>query len=325
VSAERLVKKYVSQFESYLQSHPVQGRPEELYNPINYILSIGGKRIRPTMVLMASEIAGGKSEEALPVAMAIELFHNFTLIHDDIMDEADIRRNMATVHKKYGTNTAILSGDVMMVYAYEYLIQNKYWQKILPIFNKTAIEVCEGQQLDLNFETSDHVDLDTYMEMIKLKTAVLLACGFQVGAMSVGGPDKLSSELYDFALNLGMAFQIQDDVLDTYATNASFGKKIGGDIIMNKKTYLLLKAMELASDSQRAELRNAMANTNLDDEDKVRQVISLYDQLDVKNKAMAASDSYLKKALSVLEQMQVDDDHKQNLNSFAELLVQRSK
>src|SRR4051812_36004394 len=248
--------------------------PAELYDPINYLMSLGGKRMRPVMLLMACDLFNGSILKGLDPAIGIELFHNFTLIHDDIMDKAPLRRGMQTVHQKYGESTALLAGDVMLVAAYDYLnkIKTDFLHRIIHLFNKTAREVCEGQQLDMDFEKRDEVKLFDYIKMIELKTSVLLAASLQLGAI-LGGAGKGNQEhLYEFGRNLGIAFQVQDDYLDAFGDPGKFGKQVGGDIIANKKTFLLIKAMELANPSQEKELKTLIASSSADKVSKVLQI-----------------------------------------------------
>ena len=237
-------------FSTYLNQESFQQEPKNLYEPNNYFLQIGGKRLRPTLLLLATELFGGKIENALPASLAIEYFHNFTLIHDDVMDNAPVRRGFTTIHEKYNLNTAILSGDVLMIKACEYLskVEGIYFKQVFDVYTKTAIEVCEGQQYDIDFETQKSVSHSEYIEMIRLKTSVLLAASMKIGAI-LGGANETDAELlYTYAENLGIAFQIQDDILDCFGDEGLVGKQPGGDIIQNKKTLLLIEAMRLCTE-----------------------------------------------------------------------------
>jgi len=248
IQIQQIVEKYLKEIE-------LKTEPRELYEPVKYILEIGGKRIRPSLVLAAYNLFKNDVETAINPALALEVFHNFTLLHDDIMDKADLRRNQQTVHKKWNENVAILSGDTMSIKAYELLskIPAEFLSEVLQAFNKTALQVCEGQQLDMNFESRLDVSVEEYLEMIRLKTSVLIAVSLKIGAIMAGALRNDVHKLYDFGLNLGLAFQLQDDYLDAYGDVQAFGKKIGGDIVANKKTFLLIKALE-TSDKETSEV-----------------------------------------------------------------------
>lgn len=296
--------------------------PESLYTSCNYFLGIGGKRVRPVMCLMGNELFDAINPDTWNVATAIELFHNFTLIHDDIMDAAPLRRGMQTVHMKYGANTALLAGDVMLVVAYDYLnkIKAAYLPRVLALFNKTAREVCEGQQLDLEFEKKDDVSLEAYLHMIGLKTSVLLAASLQMGAILGGASEGNRQHLYEFGKNLGIAFQIQDDYLDAFGDPEKFGKDVGGDIRQNKKTFLLIHALQVANEEQQRELRRLMQNN---DEDKVTRVISIFKACDVDEWARKLKRQYIDKAFFHLEEIAVVSTRKKPLTELANFLVQR--
>ena len=260
-------------FQKYLKENIFNQTPQELYQPVNYILKLGGKRLRPVILLMSYNLFKETVEKALPAAFAIEIFHNFSLLHDDIMDEAPLRRGQPTVHIKYDVNTGILSGDVMLIYAYQYILQLEDQSNIpalMRIFNKVAIEVCEGQQYDMNFETSQEVKIVDYLKMIELKTSVLLAGAMKMGAVIAGAPEKDANHLYEFGKNIGIAFQLQDDILDTFGDPEKFGKKVGGDIAQNKKTYLLLKAMELAKGSRKQALSDLITQNYIEEATKIK-------------------------------------------------------
>lgn len=297
-------------------------KPASLYEPGEYFLSWGGKRIRPVMCLMGSELFAEITPDAYEVAAAIELFHNFTLIHDDIMDEAPLRRGMETVHMKYGSNTALLAGDVMMIRAYEYLsrINGQYLNRILQLFNKTAREVCEGQQLDIDFEKMPDVSMDAYLEMISLKTSVLLAASLEMGSIIGGASEGNCRHIYEFGKNLGIAFQIQDDYLDAFGDPEKFGKEVGGDIRQNKKTFLLLHALEAADAEQKKLLQELMAcNTP----DKVQEVLAIFKACGADEWAKELKEKYLQTALTHLQDIAVLSSRKKPLEELAEFLIQR--
>ncbi len=299
--------------------------PAELYEPIKYILSIGGKRMRPALLLMACDLFGGKVEDALSPALAIEVFHNFTLMHDDIMDNAPLRRGRTTVHERWNQNVAILSGDVMLIEGYKLMMQveNRLLRQILDIFNNTAVGVCEGQQIDMEFEQRNDVVIDEYINMIRLKTAVVLGGALKIGAL-IGGAELKDAELLsDFGEHLGIAFQLQDDILDVYGDPEKFGKLVGGDIISNKKTYLLIKALELAKDEKALELTDLLINKKFENTEKVKAVTDIYNSLDVRQYAETAMQCYADKAFKALDEINLPDDHKQYLRDFADGLMVR--
>ncbi len=277
---------YLQQVEEIFANETFIANPRELYEPIDYTLRLGGKRIRPTLLLAANALFGGNIDEALGAALGIETFHNFTLLHDDLMDRSPLRRGQPTVYCKWDENTAILSGDTMYALAWRYFLRqpSPRLREILQCFNETAIEVCEGQQKDMNFERRTHVSIEEYMDMIRQKTAVLLAGALKIGALYANAPDTEVGKLYSFGIHLGLAFQLQDDLLDGYGDTAVFGKKTGQDIRDNKKTFLPLSAMQLCNDNQRAELQSLFADKdNMDEDLKVRRVMALYDQLGLKD------------------------------------------
>jgi len=303
------------------QRFPAQ--PKELYEPISYLMQLGGKRMRPVLLLMATDLFEGDPEQALPAALAIEVFHNFTLMHDDIMDNAPLRRGKATVHEKWSSSVAILSGDVMLVEAYKLLMKvpASVLEKVLKVFNETAVGVCEGQQIDMNFEKRSHVSIDEYLEMIRLKTAVLLGGSLSIGALVAGAPNPQAQLAYAFGENLGIAFQLQDDILDVYGDPEKFGKQVGGDIISNKKTYLLIKALETAKGDDLHSLENWLLSNEVDL--KVSAVTALYDKLGVRTMAEQQMISYADKALNALQQIDAPQDRKQELEAFAQTLLVR--
>lgn len=313
------------QFTEYFNIRHFPTEPATLYEADEYFLSLGGKRVRPVMCLMANELFDEINKDAWPVAAAIELFHNFTLIHDDIMDKAPLRRNQPTVHAKYGESTALLAGDVMLIVAYDYLnkISNDYLHKVITLFNRTAKEVCEGQQLDMDFEKQEVVKMDEYLRMIELKTSVLLAASLQLGAILGGAGQSNQEHAYAFGRNLGIAFQIQDDYLDAYGDPAKFGKQPGGDIMANKKTFLMIKALESANATQLKELKRLMQAGSASSEDKVARVLSVFDDCGVNKWAAGLKEKYITEAFEHLEEMAVVSTRKEPLRQLAHFLVQR--
>ena len=296
--------------EQYIQDLNLQGNPQELYEPITYLMGLGGKRIRPLLTLLAYNLYNENYQNVLSPAAAVEVFHNFTLMHDDIMDNAPLRRGKATVHEKWDDNTAILSGDVMLVKAYDLLlsIAPEYLKESLQLFSKTAAEVCEGQQLDMNFESRELVSEEEYLNMIRLKTAVLLGFALQLGAILAGATKNDAQRLYDFGMNIGIAFQLKDDLLDVYADKEKFGKQVGGDIIANKKTYLLVKAKESATGPTKDELDKWLQAKSFSSENKVKAVTAIYDQLQIKEKTMAVMEDYFQKGFRQLSALQVKNN-----------------
>jgi len=299
--------------------------PAELYEPIKYILSLGGKRMRPALLLMACDLFGGDVKKAISPALAIEVFHNFTLMHDDIMDNAPLRRGKTTVHERWNDNVGILSGDVMLIEGYKLMmrVDESLLRPILNIFNETAVGVCEGQQLDMEFETRNDVGIDEYITMIRLKTAVVLGGALKIGAL-IGGASTVDAALiHTFGEQLGIAFQLQDDILDVYGDPEKFGKQVGGDIISNKKTYLLLKAFELAKTSQKSELTKWLTKSDADPKQKVSGITELYNQLQIRQYAEEAMQTYADKAFAALDAINLPDAHKQYLRDFADGLMVR--
>ncbi|HEY8784337.1 MAG TPA: polyprenyl synthetase family protein [Mucilaginibacter sp.] len=299
--------------------------PAALYAPISYILSLGGKRMRPTLLLMACDLFGGDVEAAISPALAIEIFHNFTLMHDDIMDNAPLRRGMVTVHERWNKSVGILSGDVMLVESYKLMMRVEYrlLRTVLDVFNTTAVGVCEGQQLDMEFEDRNNVSIDEYINMIRLKTAVLLGGALKIGAL-IGGADSKDAELLgSFGQHLGIAFQLQDDILDVYGDPEKFGKQVGGDIISNKKTYLLIKALELANAGQAKGLTDWINLKQFDNTEKVRAVTAIYNTLEVRQHAENTMQAYTDKAFEALDEINLTDERKQYLRNFADGLLVR--
>ena len=298
---------------------------EKLNDPVKYILSIGGKRLRPVLALMACNLFNDKIDEAVIPAMGLEVFHNFTLVHDDIMDHAPVRRNLPTVHSKWNLNQAVLSGDVMAFIANECFLQTppQYLLKVFKVFNKAAIEVCVGQQLDIDYEKATIVSHEEYLRMIELKTAALLAASAKIGSIIGGADDKDYDLLYEFGRNLGLAFQIQDDLLDIYGDVKVFGKIVGGDIISNKKTFMLVKALEIASIEQAKQLHEQFALKEFDPEIKVKKVVDLYDQLNIKNISERLATDYINTAFSLLEKIGVINERKAELVNIGNSLIGR--
>jgi geranylgeranyl diphosphate synthase, type II len=314
-------------FEQHLASHPLNRPPHNLYEPADYILSIGGKRLRPLFALIGAELFGGDTKKALNTAMAVEVFHNFTLLHDDVMDNADIRRGKATVHKKYNLNTAILTGDVMMIQAYQYLLDYKdpiMVKNLLDTFNKMAFEVCEGQQLDIDFETRNDVTIPEYLDMITWKTSVLIAAAIQMGAIVAGATESDQKHIYEFAKYFGIAFQLQDDVLDTFGTAAEVGKKIGGDIIQNKKTYLYLKSLELADENQQNLMKSLYTNeVTLEESQKIAQVTQIFKETNVEEYTRQVIEAYRDLSISHLNACSISEDKKSMLAQFVNAMIFR--
>src|SRR5690348_2011103 len=296
--------------------------PETLYDSCNYFLGIGGKRVRPVMCLMGNELFDTINPDAWHVATAVELFHDFTLIHDDIMDAAPLRRGMQTVHTKFDNNTALLAGDVMLIVAYDYLnkIKTNYLQPVLSMFNKTAREVCEGQQLDMEFEKKENVSLTEYIRMIELKTSVLLAASLQLGSILGGASEGNRQHLYEFGKNLGIAFQVQDDYLDAFGDPEKFGKDVGGDIRQNKKTFLLIHALQVANDEQKKQLQQLMQSNHAD---KVKCVLEIFKACNVDDWAKDLKKQFIDKAFHHLEEIAVVSSRKKSLKELANFLVQR--
>ncbi len=307
------------------QSCLLQFSPKKMYEPMAYILGLGGKRVRPLLTLVGCDIFDADSQQAIPSALAVEFFHNFSLIHDDILDNAPLRRGNTTVHEKWNTNIAILSGDGMMVKAFEILAKSKpeQFHALVQLFSKTGIEVCEGQQYDMDFETQNNVSVEEYVNMITYKTAVLLGCSLKMGAICANASISNQNHLYEFGKHVGIAFQILDDVLDVYANDEKFGKQVGGDIISNKKTFLLLKAFELANDNQRETLNELLLNSNTTNEQKVKQVTELYNTLGVKELALAEANKHTDVALNHLSDLEANALKKEHLKTFALHLLNR--
>lgn len=299
--------------------------PERLYEPIRYVLGLGGKRIRPVFVLLACNLFSDDVNKAIEPAIGLEIFHNFTLLHDDIMDRADLRRGNLTVHKKWCDNVAILSGDAMQIDAYRHVIKapQEKLKEVLDLFSQTAIEVCEGQQYDMDFEDRCNVTLEEYIEMIRLKTAVLVACSLKIGAL-IGGADEHDAELlYNFGINFGLGFQLQDDLLDVYGDAGKFGKNIGGDILCNKKTYLLITALNTADANTKKELEKWLLETVFDPQEKIEAITSIYNKLNIKEQCRRMIEEYSRKAFRALQHLKCSEQQKEMLIAYANSLMQR--
>jgi len=301
--------------------YPAQ--PHQLYEPIAYHMALGGKRVRPVLALMACDAMGGDSSSAIDAALGIEMFHNFTLLHDDVMDNADVRRGRPTVHRRWNDNTAILSGDTMLTIATQYVACTANWE-VMKLFNKTAIEIYEGQQWDMDYENRNDVTVEEYIEMIRLKTSVLLGCALKMGALIADADDQQADLLYEAGVNMGLAFQLRDDVLDVWGDPATFGKEIGGDIMNNKKTFLLINAMKLAHGDDADELRHWLNDPYALRSEKVRGVTALYERLGVRNLAETAIARYNDHAVAAFNRAKMSDDDKQAFVALSNKLAGRT-
>ena len=320
------IKRLQQDFATFLEQTDFGGQPKELYEPIAYTILQSGKRLRPMLCLLANEMFGGDEQQALWPALALETFHNFTLIHDDIMDKAPLRRGKETVYQKWNADIAILSGDAMLAMAFQFALKPQKGAEIARLLGKVAIEICEGQQMDLNFETQKTVTIEDYLEMIRLKTAVLLATALQMGATVAGAKEADIQKIYDFGLNMGMSFQLQDDILDLYSDVAVFGKRHGGDIADNKKTYLYLKALELASEQERRRLEQLFTlRMDHDEEEKIAEVQAIYDRLNVREAVEKVMLDYDRKAFEALDAIDMPEERKTHLRTYAELMSGRKK
>lgn len=320
------IEEYQELIQSAINREIVQREPKELYEPIDYTLLMGGKRLRPLLTLLTCDIFDGDIHQAIYPALGLETFHNFTLLHDDIMDQAPIRRGYPTVYKKWNANRAILSGDTMMVMAYDFILQSPkdLLFDIFTVFNRVGKEVCEGQQYDMNFETESKVTLDEYLKMIHLKTAVLLAGSMQVGAIIARTSAENIQLIYDFGESVGMVFQLQDDLLDAFGIEDVFGKKNGGDIRTNKKTYLYLKALELASPEQQKELTQLYSDQSVNNDQKVARVLEIFQELNIENETKRLMDSYYNKGFEILEKIDLNEKKKRVLVKLANSLLKRA-
>jgi geranylgeranyl diphosphate synthase type II len=317
------LNEYKNKFLDYLNNQYNTKEPYNLYEPIDYILNLGGKRIRPILVLMSCDLFGGDVNNSLDAALAVEMFHNFTLIHDDIMDNAPLRRGKETVHEKWDENTGILSGDALMILSYQILEKYKgdTFKQLYSLFNKTALQICEGQQYDMDFEKKNNVALDDYFKMIRYKTAVLLACSLQMGAIISKAGDNDLEHIYNFGLHLGTAFQLQDDYLDTYGTN-EFGKKVGGDILENKKTFLYIKSMASASKNDKEKLLELYSSHEVS-EDKIKKVIDIFNRYKIKELLLDEIKKYSVLAYDSVFQLTLPESGKNSLIDFGEKLMKR--
>lgn len=311
---------------SYISNFHVNRTPASLYEPVKYILSLGGKRIRPLLLLMAYNLYKENVEDVMLQAMALEVHHNFTLLHDDLMDNAEMRRNKPTVHKIWDENTAILSGDAMMIFSYHLLSENQSGAKlktILELFTNMSLEICEGQQYDLEFEKRNDVTESEYLEMIRLKTAVLLATALKMGAHLADASEKDTEFLYNFGIQIGIAFQLKDDFLDVYGDSNVFGKNIGGDILCNKKTYMLIKALECADKDQKKELNDWILKTEYDPKEKIEAVTNIYSQVGIKSICENEMNAHYKRGIDSLSRVEIPEVNKLVLKEFAERLMYR--
>lgn len=319
------IQQYQQFLTDYLQSQYETKEPRNLYEPIHYILDLGGKKMRPVLTLMSAEVFDADYRKALPAALAVEVFHNFSLVHDDIMDDAPLRRGHQTVHEKWNINTGILSGDAMLILAYQYFEQYEplIFRDLAKLFSKTALEVCEGQQWDVDFEERTDVTIEDYLKMIQNKTAVLVAAAMKMGAIIAETSVENANLIYDFGLNLGLAFQLQDDFLDAFGNPETFGKQVGGDIIENKKTYLYLKAVAFSKPEEAEELKRLFAIQPEDSSDKIERVKALFNSSGASKATQNAIQDFTFKAFQMLDQMNVSDDKKAMLKAFGENLMGR--
>ncbi|WP_264535890.1 polyprenyl synthetase family protein [Flavobacterium sp. N1736] len=319
------ISQYQDFFISYLESQSITKEPKNLYEPIEYILGLGGKRMRPVLTLMAAEVFNTDYKVALPAAMAVEVFHNFSLVHDDIMDDAPLRRGKVTVHEKWNINTGILSGDAMLILAYQYFEQYDpaIFRDLAKLFSKTALEVCEGQQWDVDFEERNNVTIPEYLKMIEYKTAVLVAAAMKMGAIVAKTSEKEANLIYDFGLNLGLAFQLQDDFLDAFGDPETFGKQVGGDIIENKKTFLYIKALEFSSTEKASELQKLFSLQLEDNSEKIETAKAIFNESGASKATQEAIEMYTYKAFETLDKMDINAEKKDILRTFGENLMGR--
>ncbi|TDD76457.1 polyprenyl synthetase family protein [Flavobacterium caseinilyticum] len=319
------IVQYQEFLSAYLQSQYETKEPKNLYEPIHYILDLGGKRMRPVLTLMSAEVFDADYRKALPAALAVEVFHNFSLVHDDIMDDAPLRRGHKTVHEKWNLNTGILSGDAMLILAYQYFEQYEplIFRDLAKLFSKTALEVCEGQQWDVDFEERSDVTIPEYLKMIQYKTAVLVAAAMKMGAIIAETSVENANLIYDFGLNLGLAFQLQDDFLDAFGNPETFGKQVGGDIIENKKTYLYLKAVAFSNEEEAKELKSLFSIQPEDNTDKIERVKALFNSSGASEATQNAIQDFTFKAFQTLDKMNISLDKKEMLKAFGENLMGR--
>ncbi len=317
---------YQELVSTYFNGLQLNKEPKNLYEPIHYILSLGGKRMRPILTLMATEVFDVDCKKALAAATAIEVFHNFSLVHDDIMDDAPLRRGNETVHERWNINTGILSGDAMLILAYQHFEEYEpiIFRELAKLFSKTALEVCEGQQYDVDFETREDVTIAEYLKMIEYKTAVLVGAAMKMGAIVAETSEENANLIYDFGLNLGIAFQLQDDYLDAFGDPETFGKQVGGDIIENKKTYLYLKAMAFSNADEKEQLAHLFSIQPTDNTDKIESVKSIFNQTKATEATQKAIQEFTFKAFETLDKMNISNDKKMLLKTFGENLMNRS-
>lgn len=319
------ILNYQKDFLAYLSAKEWNREPKNLYDPIDYILQLSGKRIRPVLTLMATDVFTGDYQKALPAALAIEVFHNFTLVHDDIMDDAPLRRGKKTVHEKWDINTGILSGDAMLILAYQYFenYEPKVFRELAKLFSKTALEVCDGQQLDVDFETRTDVTIPEYINMIRLKTSVLVAAALKMGAIIAEADENNANLMYDFGLNLGIAFQLQDDFLDTFGNPETFGKQVGGDIIENKKTFLYLKALETGTEEDQKKLKYFYRQKLEENSVKINEVRRVFERNDIPNLIKEQITQYTHAAFEKLDALAITEESKAKLKNFGMALMNR--
>ena len=320
------IEEYQQHFITYLKKYAISKEPKNLYQPVQYILNLGGKRLRPVLTLMTAEIFKASYNNALNAALSIEVFHNFSLVHDDIMDDAPLRRGKQTVHEKWDVNTGILSGDAMLIMAYQ-LFENYdaiTFQALAKVFSKTALEVCEGQQYDVDFETRTDVTIAEYLKMIEYKTAVLVGAAMKMGAIVAGASVKDQNDIYEFGKNLGMAFQLQDDYLDAFGDPKTFGKQVGGDIIENKKTYLYLKALEFLNENDKMKLQQLFSSNPKEVSIKIESAKQFFKKSGSAQATKQAIEAYTKNAFLVLENLEIADNEKHQLKAFGKSLMSRS-
>jgi len=320
------MESYQKEFLNFLEEHSKAKEPKNLYEPIQYILGLGGKRLRPVLTLMTTDFFDGNYKSALNAALSVEVFHNFSLVHDDIMDDAPLRRGQHTVHEKWDLNTGILSGDAMLIMAYQLFenYDNDTFKPLAKLFSKTALEVCEGQQYDIDFETRDTVTITEYLKMIEYKTAVLVAAAMQMGAIIAKAPQKEQNLIYEFGKNLGIAFQLQDDYLDAFGNTETFGKQIGGDIIENKKTYLYIKALEFCSKEEQQELKDLFSLTPNNSKYKIERVKHIFEISGASKETQREIENYTQKAFAILDSLSISEDKKLVLKQLGTTLMSRN-
>ncbi len=320
------IETYQHKFIEYLEAYSIVKEPKNLYEPIQYILKLGGKRLRPVLTLMTSEIFNGDYKEALDAALSIEVFHNFSLVHDDIMDDAPLRRGNQTVHEKWDINTGILSGDAMLIMAYQLFenYDNKTFRALAELFSKTALEVCEGQQYDVDFESREDVTIDEYLKMIEYKTAVLVGAAMKMGAIVANASAENQNRIYQFGKNLGIAFQLQDDYLDAFGDPKTFGKQVGGDIIENKKTFLYINALKGSNAEDRLQLQHLFSVSPSNPEEKIKIGKQIFIESGSTNATKEAIKEYTQKAFTILETLNISEDKKLILKQFGEQLMNRT-